>query len=602
MARLAWLALAAVLPSPAADSGEEVYRKRCAACHDSPAERVPPRAALRSLTATRILRTLEFGTMLPVAGQLTVAERQAVAEFLGKPGADAPPPASAFCADRTVRLGGSQPAWIGWSPAATNTRYQPAAAAGLTLDQVRRLKLKWAFGYEGDIIAFAQPTVAGGNVLVGSAGGRVHALDARSGCIRWMFQANGPVRSAFAVAPQGREHTLLFGDQTGWFYALEAGSGRLRWIKRIDSHESARATAAPVVYQDMVLIGVSSWEETRARNLDYLCCTFRGSVLALRIRDGSQVWRSYTIRETPRASGQDPSGRPQWGPSGASVWSPVTLDPKRGVLYATTGDNFSAPATDYSDAVLAMELKTGRIMWSRQTTPGDVFNGRCQPRNECPGPDFDYGSPAILATLESGRQLLLAGQKSGVVYALDPDRKGEIVWQTRVGKGGVNGGVQWGMSADGQRVYAATSDVVRGTARTDPSDPGPPPYDPTQGGGLTALRIADGSKAWYTPPAPCGARPRCSPAQSAAVTAIPGVVFSGSLDGHLRAYSSESGAVIWDFDTVRDFATVNGVPARGGAIDGPGAVVAGGMVLVNSGYARVGGMAGNVLLAFTAGE
>ena len=178
--------------------------------------------------------------------------------------------------------------------------------------------------------------------------------------------------------------------------------------------------------------------------------------------------------------------------------------------------------------------------------------------------------------------MLLAGQKSGVVYALDPDKKGEILWQVRVGKGGINGGVQWGMASDGQKVYAATSDLARGAASKDPLDPRPAPLDSKQGGGLTALRIGTGEKVWHAPPVPCGSRPNCSPAQAAAVTAIPGVIFSGSLDGHLRAYSAEEGKILWDFDTVREYETVNGVHASGGALNGPGAVVVGGMLFVNS--------------------
>jgi polyvinyl alcohol dehydrogenase (cytochrome) len=330
-------------------------------------------------------------------------------------------------------------------------------------------------------------------------------------------------------------------------------------------------------------VPVASAEETFARREGYECCTFRGSIVALRVADGSQVWKSYTILEQPGKT----------GPSGAAIWSAPTLDVKRGLLYATTGDNYSEPATAMSDAVVAFDLKTGRIAWWRQTTAGDVFNGLCQSNETCPGPDYDYGASVILERLENGRELLLAGQKSGLVYALDPDKKGEIVWQARVGKGGVNGGVQWGMASDGKNVYAANSDVVRRPGTT---------YDPAQGGGLTALRIADGQRAWYAAPPACSDKPGCSPAQSAAVTVIPGVVFSGSLDGHFRAFASEDGSMLWDYDTLRDFQTVNDVKASGGGIDGHGPVVANGMVFVGSGYQRTGGMGGNVLLAFAPGE
>jgi polyvinyl alcohol dehydrogenase (cytochrome) len=325
--------------------------------------------------------------------------------------------------------------------------------------------------------------------------------------------------------------------------------------------------------------------------------------VALRVKDGSLLWKTYTVAEPPKERGKTRDGTPMWGPSGAGVWSAPTVDTKRRLLYITTGDNYSTPATNTSDAVMALDLTTGKIVWSRQVTPGDAFNSACGSRAaNCPeenGPDYDFGSSAILVKLTTGRELLVAGQKSGIVYALDPDKKGEIMWQVRVGKGGVNGGVQWGMAADGRKVYVAVSDVGR-TRKANPEqfDPGLPTVDPKQGGGLTALGIVDGEKVWYAPPVPCDPKPGCSPAQSAALTAIPGVVFSGSLDGHLRAFNAENGAVVWDFDTVREYDTVNGVKARGGSLDGPGATVVSGMVFVNSGYSRNGGMPGNVLLAF----
>jgi polyvinyl alcohol dehydrogenase (cytochrome) len=581
----------------AAVSGEAVYQQRCAACHDSGNPRIPPRDELKKFTVTAILRTMDFGEMNNIASKLRQDEREAVAAYLGVPGGNTQPPAKAWCADRSVRFAaGSQPQWNGWSPTVTNSRYQSGEAAGLTVADVPRLKLKWVYGFAGDIIAFSQPTVLSGHVFVGSASGMVQALDAQSGCLQWVFQATGPVRSALLAVPLGEKHAVLFGDSTGWFYSVEAETGRLLWRKRPEPHEATRLTGAAVAHLGIVYIPVASWEESRTTNPDYPCCTFRGSVVALRIQDGSQIWKTYTIAEKARQTGKN-----QWGPSGAGVWSAPTIDAKRGLLYVTTGDNYSPPATPMSDAVVALDLASGRVVWAKQTTPGDVWNTLCSTKGDCPGPDFDYGSSVILEKTPEGKDLLLAGQKSGVVYALDPDRKGELVWQVRVGQGGTNGGVQWGMASDGQRVYAATSDVVRSTRpNADPLDPGPLPADPKIGGGLTALRIASGQKAWFAPPIVCaeGAKAGCSPAQSAAVTAIPGVVFSGSLDGHLRAYSAEEGKILWDFDTVRSFATVNGVPASGGSLNGPGAVVADGMVFVNSGYARLGSIPGNVLLAF----
>ena len=579
-------------------SGEAVYQQRCAACHDAANPRVPPRDELKKLSVTRILRALDFGEMNNVASKLRQDEREAVASYLGVPGGNVQFPAKAYCADRMVRLTGRGKAeWNGWSPALTNTRYQPGDAAGLTLGQIPRLKLKWAYGFDGDIVAFAQPTVLDGHLFVGSASGLVQALNVESGCVQWVFQATGPVRSALLAVPLGDKHALLFGDTTGWFYSVEAETGRLLWKKRPEPHEATRLTGAPLAYQGTVFVPVASWEEGRTTNPEYPCCTFRGSVVALRIKDGSQVWKSYTIAEEAKQTGEN-----QWGPSGAAVWSTPTLDTKRGVLYVTVGDNYSAPATPMSDSVLALDLATGQVVWSKQTTPGDIWNTLCETKGDCPGPDYDYGSSVILEKLDDGRAVLLAGQKSGMVYALDPDRQGAILWQARVGQGGTVGGVEWGMASDGQQVYAATSDVVRNQSPSaDPLDPRPQLADPKIGGGLTALRIATGERVWFAPPIVCGpaAKPGCSPAQSQAVTAIPGLVFSGSLDGHLRAYSAEEGKVLWDFDTVRDYQTVNGVHATGGSLNGPGAVLVGGMLFVNSGYARLGSIPGNVLLAFS---
>jgi polyvinyl alcohol dehydrogenase (cytochrome) len=253
-----------------------------------------------------------------------------------------------------------------------------------------------------------------------------------------------------------------------------------------------------------------------------------------------------------------------------------------------------------SDAFVAMNLDTGKILWFRQMTPNDAYTSACRlpDKTNCPssnGPDFDFGASPILVTLATGRRLLVAGQKSGIVHALDPDRDGAIVWQTRVGQGGTMGGVQWGSAADQSNVYVALSDIGRVMLTysqfTD--------ADAKRGGGMFALKLETGERLWYTPPLGCGTRPRCSPAQSAAVTAIPGVAFSGSVDGHMRAYSTRDGEILWDVDTAQPYDTVNRVPAHGGSIDGPGPVVGGGLVYVNSGYPTAGGMPGNVLLAFS---
>ena len=570
-------------------SGEAIYQQRCSMCHDQVSERIPPKTALQQLPAAQIVRTLDSGVMVAIAFTMSHADREVVAAYLGTNEPVAGPPAGAFCANRTVKVSDHpKTAWNGWSPASDNARFEPADQAKLTIDQIRGLKLKWAFGFAGDGMTFAPPTVIDDQVFVGSAGGVVHAMRAESGCLQWVYQANGPVRSSIVVAPSGKRHALLFGDMTGWFYALSAETGKQLWKVHVNDHDSTRLSGGPAVYKGVVFVPVASWEETRSSDKDYNCCTFRGSVLALRIRDGAQLWKTW-MTDPATERGKQARGTTIYGPSGAGVWSRPTLDLQRHLLYIATGDNYSPPATQTSDAIIALDMTTGKIVWIRQITKEDVFNGICVGQPGC-GPDADFASSPILVRTSDGRELLLAGQKSGLVWALDPEKKGEIVWSARVGKGALNGGVQWGMTADGTHVFAQVSDLERSRAGVNRK----------AGGGLTALRIDDGKQEWHVTPEVCAddAPPGCSPAQPGAITSIPGAVFATSSDGHLRAYTSEDGQLLWDFNTMRDFDTVDGVKANGGSIDGPGPVVVNGMVFMTSGYPRNGGIAGNVLLMF----
>ena len=583
-------------------SGEAVYARYCAACHEQVGTRIPARDALTKMSPARILRTLDFGQMMSIAYPMRRDERDAVAAFLGKGKDESVLPASAFCGASLAMSSATAESWSGWGPAQDNARFQSPQRAGLVASDVGRLQLKWAFGFSGDVTAFAAPTVQGGSLFVGSAGGMVQALDARTGCVHWQYQARGPVRAAMTLA----SNSLVFSDQNGGVYSLDARSGKEIWKMRVEEHEATRLTGSFAVQDGIAFIPAASWEETRSIDPAYPCCTFRGSVTAVRIGDGSVVWKTYMV-DRPVKTGTMPNGTETFGPSGAGVWSAPTVDAARGVLYVATGDNYSRPATATSDAIVALSLSDGHIIWSQQVTQGDVFNSSCNRVAKCPfknGPDVDFGSSAMLVHASSGRDILVAGQKSGVVHAFDPDNKGRILWQTRVAQGGANGGIQWGMASDGINVYAAAAGSVRvqgpGTA-SGLAPVGSAQFDPAKGGGLTALNIADGKTVWFAAAAPCNPpRPGCSPAQSGAVTAIEGAVFSGSMDGHLRAFSTVDGKVLWDFDTATPFTTANGVPANGGSLDGAGPVIVGGMVFVNSGYPRFGGMPGNVLLAFGA--
>jgi polyvinyl alcohol dehydrogenase (cytochrome) len=605
--------LLAAAPALAQD-GAALYRRDCASCHDMGVDRAPARDALQTMTAERVLAAMESGPMISMASRDNGAERRAIAQFVTGKGLSArdlstTPPQSAMCVAAAVApgtfanpLAGKN--WNGWGDNTGNTRFQSADAAGFTAAQASRLKVKWAFGFPGDLDANAQPTVVGGRVFVGSQGGTVYSLSADSGCVYWFFKTAAAVRGAISIGQVtvggGSFYAAFFGDLGGNVYALNAETGAQLWRIKADAHPLARVVGSVVFHDRRLYVPVASAEETAGAAAAYECCKFRGSVGAYDAATGAQIWKTYTIAEDPAPTRKNAIGTQLYGPSGVGVWSSPAIDPLKNILYATTGDNYSAPASNMSDSFIAIDRDTGKILWARQMTAGDAWNTACRlpDKTNCPdaaAPDFDFSSPPMLVSIAGGKRALVAGQKSGVVHAVDPDEGGKILWQQRVGSGGTLGGVQWGSTTDGVNVYAALSDIVRVNI---PNSLGSN-ADPKTGGGLFAFNLQTGQRVWYAAPAVCGARPRCSPAQSAAISSIPGVVFSGSVDGHLRGYSTADGKVLFDFDAMTTFKTVNEVPARGGSFDGPGPAIAGGMMFVSSGYARAGGIPGNVLLAFS---
>jgi polyvinyl alcohol dehydrogenase (cytochrome) len=514
-----------------------------------------------------------------------------------------------------LKISSQESQWNGWGNDATQRRFQSAERAHLTSKTVSGLKLKWAFGFPGMVAAHGQPTVTGNALFVGSADGTVYALGADTGCLSWTFKAGAPVRTAISVGKVADRWAVYFGDQQGNAYAVDAVTGSQVWKARVDSHAGARITGAPTLVDGRLYVPASSSEEGLAADPKYACCSFRGSVSALDAATGTVIWKSYTIAEEPKPVRQNKLGVQLSGPSGAAIWSAPTVDVKGGMVFATTGDSYSDPVAATSDAFVAFDLKTGKLLWSRQTTPGDAFTVDCDfpeaMRGNCPlanGPDHDFGSSAILVELGRGKRALIAGQKSGVVHAIDPDREGAILWQRKIGAGGKLGGIQWGIAADGDHVYAAVSDVQivpppPGSDGGRPSIFGMPlMLSDKAGGGLYALDIRTGEIVWHTPHPGCKDTAGCSPGQSAAATVIPGVVFSGGLDGHLRAYDAKDGRILWDMSTLGSIDTVNGVKATGGSLDGSGAVVVDGTVYVNSGYLFLGHTPGNVLLAYSTGK
>jgi polyvinyl alcohol dehydrogenase (cytochrome) len=573
-------------PNFPAPDGAALFVKRCSTCHSAGNDmRAPEPAALHLMSQRFILAALNSGRMKFESKGMTKAQKLAIATYLAAPDS-AVVTFTGYCR-RDLDPPAKAPVWRGWGADPGNSRYQSGRTAGLNRAQLQNLKLKWAFGFPGAAATFGQPTSYAGKLFVGSEDGTVYALDAATGCLWWMFKASATVKTAISVGNGGT--TAFFGDTNGNVYALKIADGSLIWETHPEPHSAARITGSPLLLGTRLYVPISSGEEGASADPAYPCCTFRGSVIALDTATGHQVWKAYTITEESKPTRRSAQGVQYFGPSGAAVWSSPTADLAAHAIYIATGNNYSDPATEMSDAIIAIDIKTGKRLWSRQLMPKDVWNSGCvaEKKDNCPakkGDDYDFGAPPILKTLPDGRRIILAAQKSGVIYALDPDRRGQILWSSRISKGGPLGGVEWGGAANSRYAYFPVSDFD---------------FDnPNVGGGVFALNLSTGKQVWHVdPPKPaCAGQYGCSPAQMAPPTLIPGILFAGSLDGHLRAHDTRNGQVIWDFDTAQDFKTTNGVHAHGGSLNGAGPAIVNGMLFVNTGYTNA--MAGNVLLAF----
>ncbi|MDP9084230.1 MAG: PQQ-binding-like beta-propeller repeat protein [Pseudomonadota bacterium] len=476
--------------------------------------------------------------------------------------------------------------WNGWGRDVDNTRYQPEPA--LRASDVAKLGLKWAYGYQGGV-EYGQPTIVDGRVFVSSTAGRVYSIDAKTGCTYWTYDFPFGSRTAITIGelarariaslPRKLKRTLahldvikapsaaFFGDDHGAVYAVDAQKGTLLWKTQVDLHPLARIVGAPTVYNDRLYVAVSSTEDSAAANPNYGCCTFRGSVVALDIANGRTVWKSFTVLEDPMPTRKNAAGIQEFGPAGAAVSSTPAIDGKRNVVYVATAGSANGIEQALADAVVAFDLVDGKLRWVKQLVRPEAVSAS------------SFASSPILRTLASGNQVILAGQKSGVVYGLDPDHGGEVLWQTKVAGDGAAGGIVWGSAADHRSLYVALSGALAAPANIS--------------GSLTALDMKTGVPRWHTvapePACPWGGA-NCSHAQAQAVSVIPGSAFSGSLDGHLRAYSTIDGRIIWDFDTAKDFHTQNDIKASGGPLDRGGATIVNGIVFINS---------GNTLLAFS---
>ncbi len=575
--------------------GKALFNENCAGCHMGGVPKAPAVIWLEMMAPDAILGAMRGGLMSQQAAHLKPEQQVQIAEYLTRTKlADYKPPAPpARCTGTALQFTGVPPAPVGWGH--DNRRFIPASVGGLTAADAPKLKLKWAFAYPAAVRARSQPTIGWNTVFVGSQNGTIYAFDLDTGCAKWTYRASAEIRTAIVADAQTKR--LYFGDVLGRAYAIEAMTGKPLWRAKLDDHPNATITGSPSLGGGMLFVPVSSLEVTSAADPAYPCCSFRGAVVALDPATGAIKWKTYTIPDAPSPQGKNDSGTPMFGPSGAPVWGSPTYDEKRKRLYFGSGENYSSPADGNSDAVFAVDAATGKKLWQVQFTANDAWNVGCMVGNgTCPkenGPDLDLAASPVLVDLAGGKQMLVLGQKSGVAHGVDPDT-GKIVWDRRLGHGGTQGGVHFGMAAEGPKVYVPIVDLA------DTHDGRV--YDKAlNGAGMHAIDAATGNILWSNKADDiCGGAPYCDPGVSAAATALPGGVMAGHLDGRLQVYDGQDGHVLWTYDTRKPVRTITGVMASGGGMSGPGAAIAGRHVVVNSGYGLYYHMPGNLLLVFAA--
>ena len=583
------------------DRGGQLFSASCAMCHENLATRAPSPAMLSLMSPNAIVRALTTGVMQIQGKSVADPDKILIAEYLTNHkvvlGADglSPPacPAGAAAFDFD-----EPPPYAGWGVDEKNSHAPPATVAGINKTNIGRLRLKWAVGLSGGIRVRAQPTFAGGAIFVGSQDGVVYALDAKTGCERWHFQSPTEIRTGFVVSswPVGDRSArpLIYFGAKATVYALDAQSGREVWQQKPDDHPITILTAAPVLYKDRLFVPVASFEEI-STSAKYECCTFRGKLVAYDARTGREIWHSYTIDEPPKVTGTNSVGAKILAPSGAGIWNPPSIDEKRQQLTVATGNNYSRPASKTSDAVIAFDLNSGKKKWVYQATAEDAWDTGCVwgHGDMCPspeGPDFDFAAATVLGTTTDGRDIVVAAQKSGALYGIDPDN-GKLIWKAQPGRGGSSGGVEFALAVAGDSVYVGVNDF----------DDGKTKYAEAARPGLYAVDLATGRYKWKIPDSEetCRGIPRCQSGIYAGISAAAGLVFAGNNDGRLRVYDATDGHVLWHYDMTQAVATVGGATARGGSMGGPTYPVAyHGMLVVPSGWGMLQYMPGNVVFVF----
>jgi polyvinyl alcohol dehydrogenase (cytochrome) len=615
----AWTAGQAQSPQQMPHPGASIYRLRCAACHDNPeATRAPAKATLSAMSVPVLNFALTKGKMQAQAAGLSEDERVQLIEYLtGKSRATSDTWSQAMACKTPARPFDPRvtPAVLTFGFDARQTRTLTARQTGLTRAKLSSLELAWAIGFPVTTMVRAQPAVVGSMVFLPMAeSAAMYAFDVSDPakpCLRWVYHTpNGaPLRTsaAYGVTADGTP-LLVFSGLDTTVHAVDARTGKALWTRTVGVYSYSLTTGTPRVLKDRVIVPVSQFEIMEAHDNKVACCTNHGYVLSLDPKTGAQQWRYDTMPDaaTVRDRGD---GKPLLGPSGAPIWNSPVVDERRGLIFFGTGESNSPPAHPNTDALVAIRLKDGTEAWSHQATADDIFNVGCgrSPRpemlncvqaSETVYRDVDFGASLILGRLQDGRDLLFAGQKSGAVWALDPDT-GKVAWRRDIGTGAPNGGIHWGIALSGDTLVVPVAQIGRPL-------PGGPAIDPDLTPGLYGLDAASGEIRWRFAARPdCEngrdkKAPRCTRLYgfSGAPTVIDGAVVEGSLDGVLHVIDASTGKLLWRYDTLRDFETLNGVAGRGGSIDAASIVGVNGLVLVGSGYGMFGQAPGNVLLAF----
>ena len=484
-----------------------------------------------------------------------------------------------------------------------NPRHLDATQAGLTTGDLSKLELAWAVAFPETSSLRAAPVIVGSTIFYSATdAGRVFALDTNSGCAKWVYDANTRLRSSMAYGVIDGLATLVFGDLRGMIHSINAENGKAIWVESGQaSNNQAMITGTPVIHEESIIVPLSGSGVVAAGNPSFECCENHGAVTALNVRTGEKLWEYHTMPAAEYTGMVSSTGVRQRGPSGAPIWTTPTVDAERGQVYVTTGENTSHPTTNTSDSIIALNLETGEANWVFQALEHDMWNFSCS----AGGPnciildntnsvDYDFGGPAILVKSDD-RELLIAGQKSGDLWALDPDT-GALVWNQRVGEGTALGGNHWGIATDSERAFMTINDPGTMSENIRP--------------GIYTYFVGTGEPSWsYEVQSDCGDERserirRCESLYgfSATPLSVDGAVITGGLDGRLFIFNSDTGEELFQFDTVKDFETVNGVEGYGGSIDSHSIAAGSGMVFVGSGYGSFRQVAGNVLLAFKPAE